>query len=868
MIDELVEASADPGAARAALARLDVDALASAGALPAVVALLGAARWAADTIATDADAVTALGQLGTAVPVASATSERDLNAAYRRELLRIAARDLLGLDDLAATTSAVSAAAIHAIEAALRIGGLMAAPVAVVGMGKLGGDELNFASDIDIMLVAEDPPAVEADLRRAVEVLRSCMRVDLALRPEGRDGALVRSVESYATHWERWAEPWERQALLKARVVAGDPGVGTAWMTAAAAVLWGRQFTAEDIRSVRGLKERSDAEVARRRSGGRDVKRGLGGIRDIEFAVQLLAMVHGGVDPTLRVQGTLPALAELAEGGYIAGDDGDALADAYVALRRAEHRLQLVDLHAAHTLPSEPAALERLARSLGYRPTSERSASEILTESLRLHRAVARAVHERLWFRPLLGAFAGSERALAAFGFAEVDRTREGIAELTRGLTRSSRLMRQLLPLVLDWLSRSPDPDLGLLGLRRLAEGPARSRALIDAFRDSPELARRLCVVLGTSGLLGEHLVHHPDLVAVLGDDLDGLRARTTEELASGVQEAVGWRPAEEHREALARFSDREGLRIGAADLLGALSTREVGAALTGLAGTVVEAALDDLGSDGLCVIALGRFGGGELSYASDLDVVFACRPDRLEEAERSALGLLRFLGDGPGHIYDLDVDLRPEGRDGPLVRSLDGWRAYVERWAEPWERLAWVKARPVAGDIDLGAELVDGVLGPWVWDRPVTDAERTALRRVKVRVEQERIRPGDDRDFHLKLGRGGLVDIEFCVQLLQLDHRVRATSTTEALAGLRAAGALDDDEHATLADAHGFLEAVRNRLFLVTGEAGDALPARPDRLERLASSLGTNATTMRERYRQVTRRARRVVETRFFDGG
>jgi glutamate-ammonia-ligase adenylyltransferase len=870
MLDELLAASADPAASSAALQRLDVGALESSGALPAVIAVTGAARWAADILATEPGALEALANLDAPVAVRDAADGPALRSAYRRELLRIAARDLLDLDDLTATTAALSAAAIAAIDAALAQHGLEGEPVAVVGMGKLGGDELNFASDVDLLLAADDPAAVEAPLRRAVETLRACVRVDLALRPEGRDGALVRTVEGYTTHWDRWAAPWERQALLKARVVAGDPALAEAWTAAAAAAVWDRPFTADDIRSVRELKERSEAEVARRSSGARDVKRGLGGIRDVEFAVQLLALVHGVDDPTLRVRGTLAALRELADGGYVATDEATALAEAYIALRRAEHRLQLVDLLPAHVLPADAAAMDRLARSLGDAATATQSAGEVLAERLRQHRAVAREVHERLWFRPLLAAFAGRERALAAFGFAEVARTEEGIAELTRGLGRTSRLMRQLLPLVLDWLSRTPDPDQGLLGLRRLADGPTRARALVEPFRDSPEVARRVCVVLGTSPLLGDHLVRHPDLVPMLGDDRDGLRARTAEELAIGVQEAVAWRPVADRREALKRFTDREGLRIGAGDVLGALSTREVGGALTGLAEAAVQVAVEAAaeaagGGHRLAVVALGRFGGAEMSYPSDLDVVFVCDPGAQDQAERAALAMLRFLDDGPANVYEVDPDLRPEGRDGPLVRTIESWAAYVGRWAEPWERLAWVKARTVAGDAALGDELLEGVLAPWVWERPVTEDERVAIRRVKVRVEQERVRPGDDRDFHLKLGRGGLADIEYCTQLLQLDHGVRATATAEALAGLFRAGAIDDDEYRSLADAHGFLEAVRNRLFLVTGEPGDALPARPEQLARLASSLGTTPAALRDRHRKVTRRARRVVERRFF---
>lgn len=829
--------------------------------------LAGVARWAGDLLAEDPRATTVLDELGRPVEVTTT----DLVGTYRLELLRIAARDLLGVDDVAATTRSLSAAAVAAIDAALDAEGLAGSPVAVVGMGKLGGDELNFASDVDLLLVADEPAVAEPSLRRALDLLRACVRVDLDLRPEGRDGAMVRTVDSYATYWARWAEPWERQALLRARVVAGDDDLGRRWQEAADEALWGRPFDAEDVRSVRALKDRSERAVARRATGVRDLKRGLGGIRDVEFAVQLLCLVHGGSDPTLRERTTLVALGELVGGGYVAEDDAVALATAYTALRRAEHHLQLVDLRPAHLLPTEPDALDRLGRSLGHESRGELGPGEVAAGELRHHRAVARATFERLWFRPLLGELTGRDRALAAFGFAEVARTREGIDELTRGLGRSSRLMRQLLPLLLDWLSATPDPDLGLLGLRRLAGGPGQAQQLVDAFRDSPEVARRLCTVVGTSRLLGDLLVRHPDLLGLLGEDRDGLRPRSRPELAASIDDALRWRDADERRPTLKRLTDREGLRIGAADLLGALSTREVGAALTDLATSALEAALaavDDHADrvPGLAVVALGRFGGAEMSYPSDLDVVFVGGSGDQAAAERTAAAVLRFLGQGPDQIYDVDPDLRPEGRDGPLVRSLDAWAAYVDRWAEPWERLAWVKARPVAGDPELGRALVEDVLGPWVWDRPLTDDERTALRRVKVRVEHERVRAGDDPDFHLKLGRGGLTDIEFCTQLLQLEHGVRATGTGDALHDLRDAGALDAAEHRALVDAHGFLEAVRNRLFLVTDEPGDALPARAEQLARLATSLGTTPSALRDRHRQVTRRARRVVEHRFFD--
>nr|MBA2495550.1 bifunctional glutamine-synthetase adenylyltransferase/deadenyltransferase [Acidimicrobiia bacterium] len=503
-----------------------------------------------------------------------------------------------------------------------------------------------------------------------------------------------------------------------------------------------------------------------------------------------------------------------------------------------------------------------------------------------------RAIHERLWFRPLLEAFgdgAGGRGAgdggpgllspaaaadrLAAFGFTDVERTRRAVEELTRGLTRSSRLMQALLPLVLGWLSEAPDPDLGLLALRDLASRPQRGRTLVEAFRDSPDVAQRLCLVLGTSRLLGEQLGRNPDLATALVDDAV-LRPREREELGVAAASAVAWRDEPEaRRAALKRFTDREGLRIGVADVLGCVDRRAVGRGLAALAETALAIALQIVEpAVPLAVVALGRLGGGELSYASDLDIIFvteAAAAD-IEAAERATARVLRLLAAGAPHLYDVDATLRPEGSQGSLVRSIDGWRAYLERWAEPWERLALVRARPVAGDGALGQAFA-AVVEPWVWGRAVDDEERRAIRRAKVRAEQRRparSAGAEDPDFSLKHGRGALADVEFCTQLLQLVHGVRAGPTADALAALAAAGVLDAAEQQVLGEAHAFCDAVRDRAFLVTGVAGDALPARAEHLHRLAVSLDTSPQALRGEFRRLTRRARGVVERRFYGVG
>jgi [glutamine synthetase] adenylyltransferase / [glutamine synthetase]-adenylyl-L-tyrosine phosphorylase len=884
---DLVEHSADPGGVRAALDRFDGEAVERIGASPAlaeaVVTVVAASHSATRLIETEPSALDVLaalesdtaGGLGTPADVAGAADIDELVRAKRLAQLRITGRDLLGYADLADTTARLSDLAAAVFTAAVRLAGADGDGLVVVGMGKLGGRELNYASDVDVMFVDGDAKAARAVL----DIARRCYRVDANLRPEGRDGALTRSIDSYRSYWERWAQPWEFQALLKAAPVAGDPDVGRAWTEAATDALWGRRLTPDDLRSLRSLKARAEAEVQRRGAAEREVKRGPGGIRDIEFAVQTLQLVHGPSDPDLRSPTTLVALAEMDDAGYVAHDDAEDLAGAYRFLRRVEHALQIEDEQQTHTVPADRARRRRIARVLGYRGSPEAGPTEAFDADLAHQRNLVRRVHERLYFRPLLDALAGAGRmspeaavdALASFGFADAARTRAAVRELTRGLTRSSRMMQQLLPLVLDWLSTSPDPDLGLLGLRKLASGEQRASALAQAFRDSPEVARRLCELLGTSALLADLLVANPDLIVRLADPAR-LRTLERQELVASAASTVGWRAeADERQRALRRWRDRHLVGVAARDVYGHADVETVGADLTALAEACVETALASLDPQvPFAVVALGRFAGGELSYASDLDVLFVHEGGAggHDEGLRLAAGVLRFVsGATPAQrIYEIDAALRPEGRQGALSRSLDGYAAYLDRWAQTWERQAFTRARPVAGDPDLASRFLD-LLAPAVWERPFTEEHEREVRRMKARVERERIPPGEDPEFHLKLGRGALADVEWTVQLLQLRTATRAPSTMGALDALVAAGAVARDDGDILRAAYRFCERVRNRWWLV-GSAPtttDALPSRPDDLAHLARSLDTTPQALREDYRRATRRARRVVERLFY---
>lgn len=867
----------------------------------ALDAVVGASPWLADVCATDPLARVVLAHLDEPVPeFPPGDPYADIRRRKQLGVLRIAARDLLGWDDVAAVGARLADLADSLIADALAETPASSSGLAVIALGKLGAGELNYASDVDIVLVAGDGGA---DARPFLELARAAWRVDLGLRPEGRSGAVVRTLDSYRAYWSRWAESWEFQALLKARAAAGDARLAAAFTAEAAAQVWGRAFGDEDLRRLRRLKARSEAEVARRGLADREIKRGRGGIRDIEFAVQLLQLVHGRHDPALRAPATLDALDALAGGGYVAPDDAAALGDAYRFLRTVEHRLQLYRGQQAHTLPGARERRRHLALTMGYRDSGVTSAEQAFEEDLRRHRAAARSIHERLYFRPLLEAFTsghvpgdpavppalGDEAVaarLTAFGFADPARTAQAVAELTRGFTRVSQLMQRMLPLLLDWLSASPDPDQGLLGLRVLAGAPPSRDQLVALCRESPAGARQLCHLLGTGPRFARDLQRRPASLAGLASGAF-LEERTAAELAAQARLSLAWRSGEGAIESgLRRYAQGERLRIAARDVLGIDDPEDTGRALSDLADAVISAAVAHLDPPfPYAVIGLGRLGGGEVAYASDVDlvVVWAAAPENrerregagpaggaagpaAEQAEAVTAGLLRLIGGSSPSTgaYRVDLKLRPEGRQGALARSLESYAAYYERWARPWERQALLRARHVAGDADLGAAFVD-LAARQSTGRALAAEDVVEIRRTKARMERERIPSGEDPKYHLKLGPGAITDVEWTVQLLQLRHRVPEARTLAALDALQERGVVAPGDAEVLAAAYRWCTATRNRLYLIGDVPSDSLPVTGPKLTALARSLGRTPSELRNEYTRVTRRARRVMERLFY---
>lgn len=811
------------------------------------------------------------------------TALADLDGA---DLPELTARLSNAMDDLVATELAVAVEQVtdrHAI--APEIG------FAVIAMGKWGARELNYYSDLDLVFVHEPVQGRETESRAAALGIASrlisllsaptfdgpTLNVDADLRPEGTMGPLSRSLEGYSGYYERWSEAWELQALLKARPAAGDLALGQRFREMCDRIIWEEGLDVDALRSIRSLKAQAE-------DGAKaiDIKRSRGGIRDIEFAVQLLQLVHGRFDPDLRVSSTLGAIDALNDHGYIEAEESARLSDAYRFLRDVEHRLQLKELKQTHVLPSSDEDREWLGRALGFTrdPASE------LARRLADVRESARDLHERLYFRPILESLVGLEDArldpaaaavrLEALGFYDVVGATKAVADLTAGLSRRSRVMQQMLPLMLDWLSQSPDPDLGLSQLRLLMAHTRDHAALITLLQNNPVASERLCTLLGTGRLVGDLIDRIPEFIPRLADDEAIGSIRGHEEVTDRLIRLIDSRPQTDAKTGtIRRFVRRRKLRIAARDILGSAPPEVTLEALSDSADAAIAAALHVTPESDvrLAIVAMGKWGGRELAYGSDIDLIYvhsdgpASRGTQRAKALEGVLSLPNRHGDA----YTLDAGLRPEGNKGPLTRTIDSYRRYYAEWVEPWELLALVKARPAAGDPELLDDYFE-MIQPVVWRKDLpTDAVR-GIRSIKARVESERIPAGEDPDFHLKLGPGGLSDVEFLVQLMQLQHggsvpELRVTGTFPALRTLREAELLTSGDYHALHDAYLFCTRARLRLHLQSGRPTDSLPTDPAATSRLASSLGFDRTgELREQYRRVTRRARRVFESLFFE--
>ncbi|MFD7435584.1 bifunctional [glutamine synthetase] adenylyltransferase/[glutamine synthetase]-adenylyl-L-tyrosine phosphorylase [Streptomyces sp. NPDC059861] len=866
--------------------------------------------------------------------LAEAADPVALRVAYRRCLLSIAARDVCGTIDVEETAAELADLATATLRRALALassdapGDAAMCRLAVIAMGKCGGHELNYVSDVDVIFVgegvegADEGKALRAATRLASHMMRICSEttvegsiwpVDANLRPEGRNGPLVRTLSSHLAYYQRWAKTWEFQALLKARPVAGDLELGEEYVAAVGPLVWQAAERENFVADVQKMRRRvveniPVAEVER------ELKLGPGGLRDVEFAVQLLQLVHGRADTSLHSGSTLKALRALASGGYVGRADATQLEDAYRFLRSMEHRIQLSRLRRTHLVPEAEADQRRLGRSLGLRadPVAE------LNREWKRHAAVVRRLHEKLFYRPLLDAVAqlapgetrlsaeAARERLVALGYADPAAALRHLEALASGVSRKAAIQRTLLPVLLGWFADSADPDAGLLNFRNVSDALGKTPWYLRLLRDEGAAAENLARVLSAGRLAPDLLMRAPEAVALLGDgDGGGLEPRPRAQLEQEILAAVGRADGGEQAVAAARgVRRRELFRTAAADIVGSYGTEAhptgadqgalvdlVGGAVSDLTAATLAGTLRAVVRDGwgdtlptrFTMIGMGRFGGHELGYGSDADVLFVHEPQEgadereASDAANRVVSEMRRLLQLPSADPPLliDADLRPEGKSGPLVRTLKSYEAYYRRWSLVWESQALLRAEPVAGDEDLGrrfVELIDPLRYP---EQGLGDEAVREIRRLKARMESERLPRGADPKLHTKIGPGGLSDVEWTVQLMQLRHGyevpgLRTTRTREALRAAREAGLISAEDAGTLDEAWVLATRVRNAVMLVRGRAGDTFPSHARELAAVGRYLGYgpgHVGDMLDAYRRTARRARAVVDSLFYEG-
>jgi glutamate-ammonia-ligase adenylyltransferase len=844
------------------------------------------------------------------------TAEGRLNAlrrVKRRELCRIGLRDILGDADLTTTTQELSeladaclAQAWQAVAPALleRHGHPSPEGFAIIALGKLGGSELNYSSDIDVCFVYEaegetaGPEIVSnrAFFQRAAERVLAALtamteegaayRVDLRLRPEGTGGPLALPLDAYRQYHETRGALWERQALIKARFAAGDERLGQAFVALARHVAYRPGLEREALAEIRAMKGRIDRLLRARGQHERHVKLGVGGIRDIEFHVQALQLLYGAQDPWLWERNSLRALHRLAERGYLSWEESGTLARAYTFLRTVEHRLQILHALQTHTLPADPAELARLARRLGYTGEAEAVRRRFLADYDGTRQAVRRAFEGFFAApaRPAAGEAPPWDPArVAAVGFAEPERARQNLALLWEGPplvtapgpTRA--VLRTLLPATLEALAAVPDPDAALDALERLVAGAGPRTAYLARLAAAPALLGRLLGFFARSERLAQTLITRPELIDGLADAARGAARRPARALRAAFTAFEA--PGLDEPDRLRLFKQAEELRTAWQDLVGGWPPARVGWQLSELAEAClaiawrwaeVEAAAGlGVPRAGGCavpalVVGMGKLGGRELDYGSDLDLVVLYGGDAetgppthvyLDRVVERTSGLLAAIT-RTGQVFRVDLRLRQGGKATALAHSLASLDRYLAEEAALWERHALVKARPVWGDRGL-ARRFWALRRARVFAPGLSPAERAEIAHVRARMELELGQEGPGR-IHLKFGRGGLVDIEFLVQVLQLahgarHHALRTPSTPVALARLGALGLLPGPAARALGEAYGFLRGLLRALRLRQARPPDCLPVAGHVLARLAREHGlSSGRALVARHREV----------------
>lgn len=855
----------------------------------------------------------------------------DMNSAARalrlykqKEYLRLGARDILGLASMQETTLELSGLASASLEIAYRFclkqlkaeygtpiymdndGSEKESEFVIIGMGKLGGMELNFSSDIDIIYIYSSDKGettgkislhgfyvklAEMITRLIGNVTEDGMvfRVDLNLRPEGKGGDLANSLRSAEIYYESWGQPWERAAMIKARPVAGNMKLGEEFLKMIEPFVYRRYLDFTAIEEIRGMKEKIDVSLLRAAPDALDVKLGIGGIREIEFFVQAIQLINGGKDKTIRDKNTLAALESLKNKGYIVpSDTADTLKRAYIFLRNLEHRIQIVEGRQTQVIPAMAAEVERLAKMLGFKDTKQ------FMDEYKKQTGLVHEIYDALFFKAskeleqgiskdvilILGEELEKEEVmeiLSKAGFHEPETAYEILKLLRDGPpfahfpARAKILLKKIAPFLLTRIIASPAPDLALKHMERFISAIGARTTFYSLLAENRKVMELLAKLFGTSVFLSTAIIEHPEnLDALLSPELNKPQKKKEDllkELSIMLDSAADY---ETRLDSIRRFRNSETLRIGINDIFGEIEPEAVSRQITYLADVCLIKAYEiaflelkkrfgaprqDDGKDArFAIIALGKLGGEELIYNSDIDIIFVYSksgetsgPKLISNHEffaKLATYIITSLSTvtREGFAFKVDTRLRPSGSSGPLVVSEDAFIKYHKETAQMWEKQAMLKARFAAGDAEFGVRILTD-MQKYIYASAPTDEDLKELYRIRKRMEIEIAKEGSGR-YNIKYGKGGLVDVEFTTQILQLKFGkempyIRKSNTLEAIDSLKEAQIVSEHDYAILRSAYKFYRLLENRLRIVQNRTEGEIVKDSSEIFMLAKRLG-----------------------------
>ena len=899
--------------------------------------------------------------IGLGRQTASCASQEDFSKAIRvfrlYHTVRIALRELGGIGTVQDTMQEMSNLADVVVAACLKYswktltdqyglpilikgGRQVHSHFSVIDLGKLGGEELNFSSDIDILYVYDSEkgetraPRGGTSLpnaefyRKLSETLTRLVsektpygfgfRVDLGLRPDGQYGDIANSLRSMEIYYESWGKLWERAVWIKARHGSGHAPLSQTLLETLQPFIYRKYLDFTAIEEIREMKLKIDQENRLKRKGEDDIKLGRGGIREIEFFVQAMQLIHAGKIPSLQCRKTLESLRRLETAGLVPPEDVKVLSEAYLFLRRLEHRIQLVHQRQTQQLPADEAQQERIARSLGF-SDSRGEARQSLKKTLNTYQDQVHYIYENLFFTPSESSLSGVRREIQSiftgdvppeiavawlgengFRFPEkafdvIQRLREG-PRTAHYVPKTLNLLNRLMPSLLQAVTSSPDPDMALGNLLSFVEKVGARGTFYALLLENPPVLKLLAKMFGSSRFLSNQLIQHPELLDELLNpshfDPFKTRERMEETLRKLLEGSEG--DLESQMNLLRRFKHAEVLRVGINDIYGEMDITEVTRQLSEIAEVCLlaayEIALDiqkrryRLPLDWTApfvILGMGKMGGRELNYSSDLDLIFlfdatdhARLPASIDPNEFYGKLAQRFITvmTSPtveGTLYEIDTRLRPSGTFGPIVTSFASFKDYHARSAWFWERQALIKARPIAGDEKLYqpvAKILDGI----VYGKDLTDKDRQALLEIRFQMEREIAKESQKRK-HIKAGYGGLIDIEFLIQYFQMKEGgkspdLRHPNTLKVLGELERIGIFPASTAQALREAYIFLRRLENRIQILENRSSPFFNPESEELSVLARRMGykrkgstSAAEKLYEDYRSLTTRVRKM---------